>query len=222
MVHTSKILTVSYGTFSCTLEGFDDSFETMKAIAEYFRDLAADDRYFGAEPPQPDADMLARIAQKEISRQVEAHRDGNEFLLRAAESAMQPPTRTATAAPAPVPEPVAEAPAMPASVPTPPVVDEPVANAVETAPVEILDPTPSDTAAGPSMADKLARIRAVVGRAEAIDEDQLEDIDTDAFAMGTGEALTETLAEVVTDVATEEPVAEAAISDEAPAEDPVA
>lgn len=173
MVGESKILTVSYGTFSCTLEGFDDSFSTMKAIAEYFKGLAADDRYFGAEPPVPDAEMLMRIAEREVHSRVEAQIGDSGITLRKsdAEEAEAPAIAPAEAPVETPKEPEAKAAPEPLPTPEVEVLAAPVAPA--------FTPTP-ETGDVESVAAKLQRIRAVVSRAPSdATQEIIEDANTE-------------------------------------------
>lgn len=229
MIGASKILTVSYGTFSCTLEGFDDSFGTMKAIAEYFRDLASDDRYFGAEPATPDAEMLAKIAGQEIRRKVEAKVEDNGVTLR--------PIERAPAVAAPV-EQVAEVQAEPVAEVADPAFE--YDDAQDEALAETVTPDAAVETDNESVAAKLRRIRAVVAKnaaagtaapvfsedqhAEAfLDQDALDQDDTleDAQDHVLKEAVGETLEVAVEEVAVEaapiqEPETEAAVVEEPP------
>lgn len=65
MIGNGKILTVSYGSFSCRLEGFDDPLSTLKAIGEYLESRAA--------PAPYNAQPLTDAAKCEIALHVEAH-----------------------------------------------------------------------------------------------------------------------------------------------------
>jgi hypothetical protein len=57
------VLSVTYGAFSLTLEGFDDPFATMRDVAEYFRTVLAEDRGFGTRTVEPRAEALRRFTE---------------------------------------------------------------------------------------------------------------------------------------------------------------
>ena len=67
MVSSSKILTVKYGTFSCTAEGFEDPLAAVKDTTHFFRSVVREDRFFGAEPPRVDTDLAGELLKRQIA-----------------------------------------------------------------------------------------------------------------------------------------------------------
>lgn len=81
MGEQNKILDVTYGKFSCRLEGFDDAVETMKAVVTFFHDLAGHESFMEIAPGMPDLDTLARMAEAQSGGSVTATPMGNGVSL---------------------------------------------------------------------------------------------------------------------------------------------
>lgn len=97
MVSSSKILTVSYGTFSCTAEGFDDPLAVVKDTTQFFRGVVGEDRFFGAEPPQFDPELATELMREQLGT---AHGAGTVSLGRPAASSSGAMTAALSAGPA--------------------------------------------------------------------------------------------------------------------------
>lgn len=85
MTKSTQILDVAYGTFSCRLEGFEDSVETMKTVVSYFHDLAGHDRFMDVAPQAPDMETLALLTAEQAGTDIEIAGEGQNVTLRAAD-----------------------------------------------------------------------------------------------------------------------------------------
>ncbi|WP_108814613.1 hypothetical protein [Loktanella sp. Alg231-35] len=211
MDDANKILDVTYGTFSCRLEGFEDSVETMKTVVSYFHDLAGHDRFMDLEPQAPDMDTLARLTEEQSGVPVEIEGEGQNVSLRAAGAAaaagvaagaLLDDDDTAEAA-----EDAAEQNIWS---------DDAHADDIEVDEIEFADQSDvsEDDAVEDSVADKLKRIREVVEQGPVEDteevyaEDEVDPEDSFADADPLSQRLSELAAQAAEPESSEEVVSE--------------
>ncbi|MXU65530.1 hypothetical protein [Oceanomicrobium pacificus] len=139
---SQKKLTVAYGAFSCTLEGFDDPFPVMRNVVDYFQQLASRDPSFGAHPERPDSAYLAVLAADSASEadkggEISAEVTDNQVVLRksaASVTALSTKGTSEAKAEPMVAEAAAEQPAAPVAIeaaPEPEAVPEPQVDVAE-------------------------------------------------------------------------------------------
>ncbi|WP_100366186.1 hypothetical protein [Yoonia maricola] len=176
MDENNQVLDVTYGNFSCRLEGFDDSVETMKVVVSFFHDLAGHDRFMDTAPLAPDMETLARLTEEQTGQPVDVEGYDNKVSLRA---------RTEAAADDVISEDDAEE-----------IVDDPVVDAVED--IEALDDEAGDVAEDmSSVADKLQRMRAAAARkVPSVSDEYAEDL-TEAAPAAAVNPLSQRLNELV-------------------------
>lgn len=82
MDENNQILDVTYGHFSCRLEGFEDSVETMKLVVSFFHDLGGHDRFLDVGPLAPNMETLARLTEEQTGQAVDIDTTDNKVSLR--------------------------------------------------------------------------------------------------------------------------------------------
>ena len=68
---STKSLSVNYGSFSITIEGFEDPFALMKRVTDYFQRVAARDPQFGARPLDQDVQVFENLSDILASEEIE-------------------------------------------------------------------------------------------------------------------------------------------------------
>lgn len=96
MAGSGKVLTIIYGNFTCTLEGFDDPLQVMTSILDYLRELEATGPAVARRAP--DRDILIGIAAGGAALEVDADERAGAIHLRPV-PARAPPPDTAPADP---------------------------------------------------------------------------------------------------------------------------